>query len=122
MTIRNIADMQRALGDPTRILIVRMLLDRGLCVCEMVRILEEPQYKVSRHLSVLRQAGLVRDWREGQRMNYEIHPELSGEWMEALKSMSAVWDKDRDIQAAMWRMHQFVGNDTDAKEKCMATN
>ena len=105
---RKIADMHKALADPMRIMIMRLLLERELCVCELVRALEEPQYKVSKHISVLKQAGLVRDWREGTWMHYEISPELGREWRGALNAMKKVWDGCHDVQAALWRLKQCV--------------
>jgi ArsR family transcriptional regulator len=63
----------KALSDPTRLRIVRLLLASpvpDLCVCEMVDALEVPEYQVSRHLAVLRAAGLVRERRDGKWVYY----------------------------------------------------
>jgi ArsR family transcriptional regulator len=63
----------KALSDPTRVRIVRLLLASpvpDLCVCEMVDALEVPEYQVSRHLAVLRRAGLVRERRDGKWVYY----------------------------------------------------
>ena len=58
----------QALADPTRIRIVRLLAetDEEACVCELVDSLLEPQYKLSRHIKVLRQAGLLSAAKEGR--------------------------------------------------------
>lgn len=55
----------KALGDPTRHLIVQVLSNQELAVNELVGVLELPQSTVSRHLRVLREAGWVSDRREG---------------------------------------------------------
>ena len=66
-----------ALGDPIRRRILAMLLDTNeRCVCEMHGALDASQPKVSRHLAVLREAGLVLARREGVWMHYRIHPDL----------------------------------------------
>jgi ArsR family transcriptional regulator len=66
-----------ALGDPIRRRILVMLLDSDeRCVCEMHGALDASQPKVSRHLAVLREAGLVLARREGVWMHYRIHPDL----------------------------------------------
>ncbi len=66
-----------ALGDPIRRRILVMLLDTDeRCVCEMHGALDSSQPKVSRHLAVLREAGLVLARREGVWMHYRIHPDL----------------------------------------------
>ena len=49
----------RAFADETRLRILNLLSEGELCVCDVMGVLREPQSKVSRHLSYLRQAGLV---------------------------------------------------------------
>jgi len=82
-----IVERHRALADPMRIAILRVLLERELCVCELVAILDEPQYKVSRHLAVLKNAGLVAEWREGTWIHHAIASTLSPEWQRALQGL-----------------------------------
>ena len=62
----------RALGDPTRLRIVNLLARGSLCVCDIQRILEQPQSSVSRHLALLKSAGLTRDRRDGMRTFYAL--------------------------------------------------
>ncbi|MHB9129859.1 MAG: ArsR/SmtB family transcription factor [Armatimonadota bacterium] len=104
MALEQIINIHQALADPLRVKILRLLLERELCVCELVSALEEPQYKVSRHLAVLKHAGLLRDWREGTWMHYEVDPNLAPEWRQALVALSQVWDQNTDVQAALWRL------------------
>jgi ArsR family transcriptional regulator, arsenate/arsenite/antimonite-responsive transcriptional repressor len=106
--MKKISEIHKAIAEPTRIMIMRLLLERELCVCEIVRSLEIPQYKISKHVAILKQAGLVRDWREGTWIHYELSPDLEPEWIDALHGLKRVWDEDRDIQAALWRLHQKV--------------
>jgi len=49
----------RAFADPSRLRILNLLLEHELCVCDLVEVLNEIQPKVSRHLAILRRAGLV---------------------------------------------------------------
>ncbi len=49
----------RALADPTRWRIVRLVMDEALCVCELADILEMPQSTVSSHVQIIRKAGLL---------------------------------------------------------------
>jgi len=62
----------RALADETRLRILNLLCRRELCVCQIVEILGMGQSKVSRHLAYLRNAGLVRDRRDGLWMHYSL--------------------------------------------------
>jgi ArsR family transcriptional regulator len=62
----------KALSDETRLRIVK-LLERGeLCVCDIVEALGLIQPKVSFHLGVLKEAGLVRDRKEGKWIHYRF--------------------------------------------------
>ncbi len=74
----------RALADETRIRCVVLLHTEGeLCVCELTYALDQPQPKISRHLSHLRQAGVVESHRRGTWMHYRIHPDLP-DWAAAV--------------------------------------
>ena len=72
--LRGILDTRlfKALGDPTRLRIIKLLLKRPLCVCELVFVLKMEQSRISHHLQILREAGLVKDKREGRWMIYGI--------------------------------------------------
>ncbi len=58
----------QALSDSTRLRIIHLLVmsDEEICLCELVDALLEPQYNLSRHLKVLRQAGLLTSQKEGR--------------------------------------------------------
>jgi ArsR family transcriptional regulator len=62
----------RALGDRTRLRIINLLARRSLCVCDIQRILDQPQPSVSRHLALLKSAGLIGDRRDGMRIFYAL--------------------------------------------------
>lgn len=66
----------RAMGDPTRVQILRMLSENGeMCVCKITEELEMTQSSVSHHLSALRNAGLVSVRRKGQWSHYSLRSE-----------------------------------------------
>jgi ArsR family transcriptional regulator len=81
-------------------------MEREFCVCELERILDEPQYKVSRHLGILKRAGLIDDWREGTWMHYQVAPTLAYEWRMVLDALRVVWDQSAEVQADRVRLHQ----------------
>jgi DNA-binding transcriptional ArsR family regulator len=64
----------RALGDDTRWRILRLVMDRALCVCELADILEMPQSSVSSHVQIIRKAGLLESERCGKWTYFRIHP------------------------------------------------
>lgn len=66
-----------ALSDLTRLRCLALLHAKGeLCVCDLTRALHESQPKVSRHLALLREVGVVQARREGVWMHYRVNPEL----------------------------------------------
>jgi ArsR family transcriptional regulator len=64
----------KALSDPTRLRILRLLRGGELCVCDIVGNLEVPQAKTSRHLAYLRKVGLVKVRKTGLWSFYSISP------------------------------------------------
>ncbi len=62
----------RALSDPTRLRIFLLLMERELCVCELMFILDMPQSRISHQLRLLRDADLVEDKREGRWIIYAM--------------------------------------------------
>ena len=70
---RSTGKVFKALSDPNRIRILKMLEGKDLCVCEVREILGLSISTVSKHLSVLRDAGLILDAKEGKWVNYMLN-------------------------------------------------
>ncbi|AOM41355.1 metalloregulator ArsR/SmtB family transcription factor [Xenorhabdus hominickii] len=65
------------LSDETRLRIMLLLRETGeLCVCDISTALQEQQSKTSRHLAMLREAGLLLDRREGKWIYYRLSPHI----------------------------------------------
>ncbi len=64
----------KALSDETRLRILNLLhsAQTALCVCEFTDALEIPQYNVSRHLKILRNAGLITVRKEGRWVYFSL--------------------------------------------------
>ena len=68
------------LSDPTRLRALMLIQSEGeVCVCELTHALQESQPKVSRHLALMRDSGIVESRREGTWMHYRLGPSLP-EW------------------------------------------
>jgi len=65
----------KALGDETRIRLIKLLEQRELCVCELMQALNMTQSRVSRNLGILKNAGFVKDRRDGLWVHYSINYE-----------------------------------------------
>jgi ArsR family transcriptional regulator, arsenate/arsenite/antimonite-responsive transcriptional repressor len=70
--VRDLEKKFKGLADQTRLRIVNLLLHGELCVCDIQYVLESSQPNVSRHLTYLKNSGLVLDRREGARMYYRL--------------------------------------------------
>ena len=64
--------VMKALSDPNRVKIIKMLQQRVLCVCEMKAALNIAQPTVSKHLKLLEDAGLVTSEKDGLWVNYRL--------------------------------------------------
>lgn len=96
--IEGLAEIFKALSDPTRLRLVRLLSDqsvtmcqgtcdgqRFLCVNALAHKLGVTQSAVSQHLRILRQAGLVHGERRGSFMHYSIDKDGLGKYKNALR-------------------------------------
>jgi len=70
--MKEIAKIFHALSDETRLKILKLLGKGELCVCELVSALDMVQPKVSFHLGILKEAGLVRIKRKGKWILYSL--------------------------------------------------
>ena len=73
-------DVLTAICDPTRRAALALLWDGGEhCVCELMTRLDASQSRMSRHMKVLREAGLVLDRRDAQWVRYRRNPDLASD-------------------------------------------
>ncbi len=100
--MRNAVKVFKALSDPTRLRILMLLLQRELCVCELVFALKMEQSRISHQLRILRDADLVEDIRDGRWTNYIIPDktkknlrELFGKVLRENLSDSEEFEEDR---------------------------
>jgi ArsR family transcriptional regulator len=73
-----------ALSDPTRLLILERLRSGEQCVCDLTSALDATQSRLSFHLKVLKDAGLVLDRRDGRWVHYRLDAEVLGATRAAL--------------------------------------
>ena len=70
--MQEILNIFKALSDETRLRILKLLEHGELCVCDLFSALDMVQPKVSFHLSVLKEAGLIADRKEGRWVHYRL--------------------------------------------------
>ena len=94
--MRKITKIFQALSDTNRIRILKMLEVRPLCVCEITEILKLATSTVSKHLSILRDAGFIVDEKEGKWVNYYLNHDQNNEYVNKLMPLIKTWLNDED--------------------------
>lgn len=84
----------KALSDPNRLKIVKMLQQRALCVCEIQSALEISQPNVSSHLRILENAGLVEFRKDGLWVNYYLSDGKESPYVASLLGNLRHWLED----------------------------
>jgi ArsR family transcriptional regulator len=69
-------ELFHAFSDETRLEIIELLRRGERCVCELTDTLDAAQSRLSFHLRVLKDAGIVRDRKDGRWVYYELDPEV----------------------------------------------
>ena len=93
----------KTLSDETRLAIVMLLREAGeLCVCDLCAATAESQPKVSRHMALLRESGLVIDRREGKWVHYRLSPQMPA-W--AAQVIEQAWlSQQEDVRLMISRL------------------
>jgi ArsR family transcriptional regulator len=90
--------VMKALSDPNRVRIVKMLQHKTMCVCEMQAALQIAQPSVSKHLRILEEADLVTHRKDGMWVNYRLSDGSSSPYVASLLGNLRHWlENDSDI-------------------------
>ena len=81
----------KALSDPNRVTIIKLLEEKELCVCELQALLGLAQSTVSKHLKILEDAGLVTSRREGSWIIFQLAAEGENMHSDAMLALLPSW-------------------------------
>ena len=84
----------KALSDPSRLRILKALQSKILCVCEIRELLGLSSSTVSKHLSILKEAGFILEERNGKWVNYMINSKPSDPRITSIISSLDYWIAD----------------------------
>jgi len=88
----------KALSDPNRVRVLKLLQEGELCVCEIQNVLGLAQSTVSKHMKILEDAGLVNREREGTWILYSLAGGSESPYAKAMLAELALWlDKDEEL-------------------------
>jgi len=109
--VRPLTRVFRALGDETRIRIVALLTHGELCVCHLESALAISQPSCSRHLGVLKAAGIVDRRREGTWVYYRISDQERASVRAVIEVLAATFGAARALRADHARLRKRCGPD-----------
>lgn len=98
----------KALGDTNRLRILNLLLHGELCVCDIQYVLEATQPNVSRHLSYLKNSGLVLDRRDGYRIFYRLADPRQGTKKRLFEFLRDAYKNEVQLQADKKRLKEAI--------------
>jgi len=82
------AEAFKAMADPCRIKILTLLREGELCVCEIMIAIDRPQSTTSHHLSILKDAGLIKERKDGRWSRYRLSEGAIIEMLNLVKLMN----------------------------------
>jgi len=100
--------MFKALSDETRLRMLKLLFDGELCVCEIMQAMEISQSRASRNLGILKDAGLLKDRRDGQWVHYSLSEQALAQFPQLLELLSSSLDADQTILQDKERLTKAV--------------
>lgn len=92
--MKDFLKVMKALSDPNRVKIIKMLQHKEMCVCEMQATLQIAQPSVSKHLKILENAGLVTHHKDGMWVNYQLTDGSSSPYAASLLGNLRHWLED----------------------------
>jgi ArsR family transcriptional regulator len=109
LQVQPLSRFLRALGDENRLRIVALMAHGELCVCHLENALGLSQPNVSRHLAILRQAGVVKTRREGNWIYYQLADQDDGECRLLLRTLVRSFARREILRKDLERLLQCCG-------------
>ncbi len=95
--MRELMLVLKAVADKNRMRILKMLEHKNMCVCELAAVLDIKQPSASKHLSILKNAGLIQDARSGQWIEYSLCRARINQYAPVVQSAVKKWLNDDPV-------------------------
>jgi len=105
--MKNALEAFKAVGEPTRFRALRILLEAktDLCACEIIDVLQKPQYTISKSLGALVDSKLLDERREGRMMMYSlVHTPVNDAIFQAVKNVAPTKELAADAKRLTARL------------------
>jgi ArsR family transcriptional regulator len=106
--MRRFIKVMKALSDPNRVKMVKLLQRRVLCVCEIQAALGLAQSTASKHLKILEEAGLVRFTKDGLWVNYQLTDGSENPYVASILGNLRHWlEEDPEVAGMVARLPEI---------------
>ena len=106
--MREFIKVMKALSDPNRVKMIKMLQRRVMCVCEIQEALGLAQSTVSKHLKILEEAGLITFAKEGLWVNYRLCDGAKSPYIATILGNLRHWlEEDGEVAALIARLPEI---------------
>lgn len=113
MALHDLLTIYKALSDETRLKILKLLENGELCVCDLVYAFNTVQPKISFHLSILKEAGLLKDRKEGKWSYYSIKDDDLFKRLLIISTIERITDSDIAVEKE--RLEEFFKEKAEKK-------
>ncbi len=106
--MREFTKVMKALSDPNRVKIIKLLQRRVLCVCEIKEALGLAQSSASKHLKILEEAGMITYTKDGLWVNYRLADGAKSPYAANLLGSLRHWlEEDPEVAALVDRLPEI---------------
>jgi ArsR family transcriptional regulator len=117
-TVWTLVRVSKALADETRIRMLKLLLEKDICVCEMEEIFPISHSQVSRDLKALMDAGFLKRWHDGKCVVYVADRVNSNKYCRALLDVLAdSYNDNEEVKRDRERLQQVIAAQVREKKK-----
>ena len=110
--MKDFVNVMKALSDPNRIKILKMLQHKMMCVCELQAALQIAQPSVSKHLKILENADLVDSKKDGMWVNYHLTDGSKSPYAASILGNLRHWlEDDREVAELVERLPEIRRED-----------
>ncbi len=103
--------VMKALSDPVRVSIIKILQHKSMCVCEIQTSLNKAQSTTSKHLKILEDAGLITYQKDGLWVNYQLADGSKSPYAASLIGNLRHWmDDDPEIRDMVQKLPEIDRN------------
>lgn len=117
MPLRDYERVMKSVADPTRVRILKLLEGGEMCVCQVIAVLEFNQSTISKHLFLLKVAGLVKERREGKWVHYSLGGSDGSSYSRRMLQVLKGWLND-DPMVARDREREAIAREAGPMEIC----